>query len=188
MFKPANPVKPQHRADWFRMVGCGGVGDGIQNSVWGGWVSVKGKRCKKKKTKKTWRIPTPLHTYTPASPIATEPPPPKQTHTHAERWMSNKWRQEVSEGPIWEQYCAARASLLPLEASNQGGPFVGGGAVVAEEEAVAVSLGCYLLAYLLPLILSWSAPTDGSTGSPPPPLFISLSYAKLHLIHIINIC
>lgn len=77
---------------------------------------------------------------------------------------------------------------FPWRPVIKGAHSLGGGAVVAEEEAVAVSLGCYLLVYLLPLILSWSAPTDGSTGSPPPPLFISLSYAKLHLIHIINIC
>ncbi len=120
------------------------------------------------------------------------PPPPKQTHTHAERWMSNKWRQEVSEGPVWEVYCAAGASIPPSEASNQGGP-VGGtrgglgwnGAVVAEEEAVAVSLGCYLLAYFESPAASCT-PCHSHWSCPDPPPRMALQTLLLLLLLLLS--
>lgn len=70
----------------------------------------------------------------------------KLTHMLKDECSTNGREKGVSEGPGSEVYCADRASIPPLRAiitgpvCRPGGPCPG----------VAVSMGCYLLAWLKP--------------------------------------
>lgn len=132
----------------------------------------------------------PTHPTLPPFHLSTDAPPPKQTHAHVERRISNKWRQEVSEGPVWEQYCAARGLKTPTPPQK---PLIRracwvGAVVSVEEEVVAVSLGCYLLACFespaascTPSHSHWSCcdpPPMTALYRIPPPLFVVVCRRK----------
>lgn len=163
-----------------------------------GWVCWK--RCKKHEGPllRHTHIPLPPHHH--LVPWLQWAPYPLNKRTHmlkdecptngGKRWVRAPYESSIVQpGP---------PSPRP-EASNQGGPFCrdvemqGGpgwnGAVATEEEAVAVSLGCYLLAHFespaascTPCHSHWSCPDPPplmalQTPSPPPPLpLLSLSH------------
>lgn len=191
MFKPVNPAKPQSHT------GYGWVGGEAQNIEW----CLRGKgECVGKDVKNMKDPCSTTHTHPHLVPWLQWAPYPlnKRTHMLKDECPTNggkRWVRAPNESSIVQP---GPPSPRP-EASNQGGPFCrdvqmeggswvkwgsgdwGGGSCCLTRMLFIGPLWiscCLLHSLSLPLILSWSAPTDGSadtitTTTPTPPLPVS---------------